>query len=189
MLDQPTLARRAVDDAVARAEFLSHPLTTQYVRIYGVLVLILLDEEDASRRLLDTAIQGEVNASLGGWYVMNRTLEGFLLSREGHADRGIAMMQQAALEWAARGYKLAVPLDRTLLARACLAAGRPVDALHALEAGTAVARETGQHYADAELLRVRAELLAASGARTGEVHRLLQDAIDVATGQGAAVLV
>ena len=46
-----------------------------------------------------------------------------------------------------------------------------------------------QGYWDAELLRLRGELLAASGAPAGEVRALFQQAIDVATRQGAIALV
>ena len=168
---------------------MAHPLTLEYVRVYGVHVLILLGEETAARRLLDSAIQAEANATLGGWYIMNRALEGFLLAREGQADRGIEMMQRAADEHANRGYKLAVPLDRALLAQICLAAGRLEDGFRALEEGTAVARETGQEFWDAELLRLRGEFMAVSGAPTAEVRRVVQEAIDVATRQGATALV
>jgi hypothetical protein len=84
---------------------------------------------------------------------------------------------------------LFVPHDRALLAQACLAAGRLEEGFRAIEEGAAVARETGQSFWDAELLRLRGELLAASGAPPPEVRRLLQEAIDVATRQGAIALV
>jgi tetratricopeptide (TPR) repeat protein len=189
MIDRPGPAHRALDDAVAQAESVAHPLTLEYVRAYGVYVLILLGEETAARRLLDSAIQAEANASLGGWYIMNRALEGFLLACEGQADRGIEMMQRAADEHAKRGYKLVVPLDRAFLAQICLTTGRLEDGFRAVEEGATVAQETSQAFWDAELLRLKGELLKASGTPMAEVRRVLQEAIDVATRQGATALV
>jgi len=110
------------------------------------------------------------------------------VARDGQADRGIELMQRAAEEWASRGYKLCVPHDRAHLAEICLAAGRLEDARRALDEGTAVSRETGMAYYDAELLRLRGELLAASGAPSPEVHRILREAMEVASRQGATAL-
>jgi predicted ATPase len=138
--------------------------------------------------LLDGAIEvAEANA-LSHWSIMNRSFEGFLVARDGQVDRGIELMQRAAEEWASYGYKLCVPHDRALLAETCLDAGRLQEASRALDEGTAVARETGMAYYDAELLRLRGELLTTSGAPTAEVRRVLQQAIDVATRQGATAL-
>jgi predicted ATPase len=120
---------------------------------------------------------------------MNQALEGFLVAREGYVDRGIELMKGAAEEWAGRGFKLAVPQNRAFLAEICLAAGRLEEGLAALDEGAATSRETGMAYCDAELLRLRGELLAASGAPAPEVRRVLEEAIDVAARQGATTFV
>jgi len=188
MIDQPALAHRALDDALVRAESLAHPHSLAYTRTYGTYVLILLGDETGARRLLDGAMEvAEANA-LSHWSIMNQSFEGFLVARDGQADRGIELMQRAAEEWASRGYKLCVPHDRAHLAEICLAAGRLEDARRALDEGTAVSRETGMAYYDAELLRLRGELLAASGAPSPEVHRILREAMEVASRQGATAL-
>jgi hypothetical protein len=91
--------------------------------------------------------------------------------------------------WPPPGFKMAVPHNRALLAEICLRAGRLDEGFAALDEGAATSRETGMSYFDAELLRLRGELLGASGAPTAEVHRVLQEAIDIATRQGATALV
>ena len=116
-------------------------------------------------------------------------LDGFLLAREGQVERGIELMKRAGEEWASRGFKLAVPQNRALLAEICLGAGRLEEGFAAVEEGAAISRETGMAYWDAELLRLRGELIAASGSSAGEVRALFQQAIDVATRQGAMALV
>jgi tetratricopeptide (TPR) repeat protein len=188
MIGQSEPARVALTDAVARAKALGHPHTLAYARTWGARLLIDIGDEAGARRQLDGAIEAEANA-FSGWSIRNRALHGFLLAHEGKADRGIELMRSAAEEWASRGFRSFVPCDRALLAQACLAAGRLEEGFRAIEEGTAVARETGQSFWDAELLRLRGELLAASGAPPPEVRRLLQEAIDVATRQGAIALV
>jgi tetratricopeptide (TPR) repeat protein len=189
MIDQPSAARRAMDDALARAESLAHPNTLAYARTWCAFVLIDLGDEAGARRQLDGAIEvAEANA-FSGWSILNRGLQGFLLARKGQADRGIELMRSAAEELTRQGNRLAMPHHRGLLAEICLAAGRLEEGFRALEEGTTEARETGQCFWDAELLRLRSELLAASGAPIDEVRRVLQEAIDVATRQGATALV
>jgi predicted ATPase len=189
MLDQPTAARRALEDALAWAESLAHPHTLAYTKQWATWVLIDLGDEVAARRQLAGAIEVADTNALSGWSILNKALDGFLLAREGQSERGIETMRHAAEEWAQRGARLAVPHYRARLAQICLAAGRLEDALQALKEGAAVARETGQVFWDAELLRLRGELMAASGAPSGELRRILQEAIDVATRQGAIALV
>ncbi len=188
MIDRPALAQRALDDAVARAEALAHPHSLAYTRTYGTYVLILLGDETGARRLLEGAMEVADANALSLWSIMNRGFEGFLVARDGQAERGIELMQRAAEEWASRGFKLCIPHDRALLAEICLGAGRLEDARRALDEGTAVARETGMAYYDAELLRLRGEFLAASGAPSPEVHRVLREAMEVASRQGATAL-
>jgi len=189
MLDRPEEALRALDDALALAESLAHPHTLAYAQNWGALLLIELGDWAGARRHLDRGIEVADTNALSGWSTKNQMANGFLLAREGQVDRGLELMHSAAEGWASRGFRLAVPSDRGLLAQACLTAGRLDDGLRAIEEGTAVARETGQCFWDAELLRLRGELLAASGAPTAEVRRVLQEAIDVATRQGATALV
>jgi len=189
ILDRPTEARRAMDDALARAESLAHPLSLAYAQTYAAYVLIQLGDEAGARKLVDAAIElAEANA-FSHWSIMNRVSKGFLLARDGHADHGIELMHRAAKEWASYPqYKLGVPQDRALLAQICLGAGRLEEGVSALDEGTAVSRETGMAYYDAELLRLRANLIAASGASIRDVRALLHEAIEIATRQGATAL-
>jgi predicted ATPase len=149
----------------------------------------LLGDETNARHVLDRAKRvAEASALSSMWSIQNQTLHGFLLAREGRVDRGIELMQGAAEDWASRGFKLIVPQHRAFLAEICLTAGRLDAGFAALDEGVATSRETGMAFWDAELLRLRGELLAASGAPAQEVSTVLQQAIDVASRQGAAAL-
>ena len=77
----------------------------------------------------------------------------------------------------------------SLLAQVCGRAGQIDEGLDLLQEALTSAEASGEHWKDAELYRLRGELLAASGAPTGEVRRMLQEAVDVASRQGATALV
>jgi len=151
--------------------------------------LLLLGDEAGARRALDGAKKvAEANA-LSHLALMMQPVDGFLLAREGHVDRGIELIKRAAEEWAGRGFKVVVPENCAFLAEIYLGVGQLEEGLRAIQEGTALARETNQGFWDAELLRLRGELLAASGAPAAEVRGVFQEAIDVATRQGATALV
>ena len=180
--------RTVLNEARSRAETLTHPHTQAYLRHFAARTLIDMGDEAAARREIDRANDVAGQYALTGWSIMSQALDGYLLGREGHLDHGIEVMRCAASAWNDRGYRLAIPYDRGLLAQLYLAAGQVEKGLESLDEGAAVARASGQLFWDAELLRLRGELLAAAQAPTPEVRKAIGDAIDVATRQGAIAL-
>jgi predicted ATPase len=77
----------------------------------------------------------------------------------------------------------------SLLAQACGHAGQVDEGLDLLQEALTSAEVSGEHWKDAELYRLRGELLAASGGPSGEVRRMLLEAVDVARRQGARAMV
>jgi hypothetical protein len=76
-----------------------------------------------------------------------------------------------------------------LLAQVCERAGQIEEGLGLLQEALTSAEASGEHWKDADLYRLRGELLAASGAPPGDVRRMLQHAVDVASRQGAEAMV
>lgn len=189
MIGKSAAAARMVRKAIAHAETVAHPHTLAYVRQFAAWTLIDFGDEAGARRQIDGAMALTAAHGLSGWVMRNEALHGYLLAREGHVDEGIRTMQQAAREWSRWSWRMAVPWDRAQRAQVCLDAGRLTEGLEAIEEGMADARETGQTFWDAELLRLRAELLLAGGAPTAAVERLLREARAIAAGQGATALV
>jgi len=95
---------------------------------------------------------------------------------------GLAAMRATGCDFR-RSYYL------SLLAQVCGRAGQIDEGLDLLQEALTSAEASGEHWKDAELYRLRGELLAASGAPSGDVHRMLQHAVDVARRQGAEAMV
>ena len=72
-----------------------------------------------------------------------------------------------------------------MLAEACWKVGRHADALSALGLGLARAQETGAHGFDAELHRLRAEILLDQGSPPAEAEDLLRRALEIARAREA----
>jgi len=87
--------------------------------------------------------------------------------------------------WQNAGARLWLPIFRTLEAQACTKAGRADAALQAIEDALAIAEKTGECWAMAEVLRVKAQLLQAAGQATGEIEATLLRSLEIARGQQA----
>ena len=95
-------------------------------------------------------------------------------------------MQQGLAEMAQSGTGIGAPAFLAMLAEGCWRVGRHDDALGALGLGLARAQEQGQHYHDAELHRLRAQiLLDRDGGALEETQTLLRRALEIACGQQA----
>ncbi|TPQ36992.1 BTAD domain-containing putative transcriptional regulator [Cupriavidus pinatubonensis] len=103
------------------------------------------------------------------------------------ADAVVAM--RAALEaFHATGARLRLPLYLGMLAECLGDAGETESALAALDQAFDCASRTGEHWLDAELYRLRGELLLRSSANVAEAESSLNRAIEIATAQRALPL-
>jgi len=101
-----------------------------------------------------------------------------------HPDRsGLAQLRDAIHRFIDMGSRLRLPLYFSLLARACWRAGEIDDALEAIEQGLTEALQNNERWWDAELHRLRGELMWAQGADPDDVEAALQRALDIAQAQ------
>jgi predicted ATPase len=102
---------------------------------------------------------------------------------QGEPEPAIAELRQAIDGWAALGNRAGFGTYLGLLANAELLAGRPAEGLATIERALVVAPEDRIHMP--ELLRLQAELRAASGASLTAVESDLREAIVLAREMGA----
>ncbi|WP_439671905.1 putative ATPase [Cupriavidus necator] len=103
------------------------------------------------------------------------------------ADAVVAM--QAAIEgFHVTGARLRLPLYLAMLAECLGDVGETEAALAALDQALECAGRTGEHWVDAELYRLRGELLLCSSASLAEAESSLIKAIEIATAQHALPL-
>jgi predicted ATPase len=88
--------------------------------------------------------------------------------------------------WRGTGARLWLPTFLTLEAEAHAKAGRGDAALQAVEQALAASKETGEIWANAEILRIKARLLLDAGkAAADEIESLLLTSLEISGGQGA----
>ncbi len=100
----------------------------------------------------------------------------------------LALLRQAINDFTDTGARIRLPVYLSFLAQACLKAGRIEAGLDALELALAESTQNDEHWWDAEIHRLRGELLWAQGAASGEVEVAFHRALEIAQTQQAKSL-
>jgi predicted ATPase len=120
---------------------------------------------------------------------MGVILRGWAWSEEGRAEEGIAEMHRGLGDLRATGAELWRPSFLALLAEAYGRTGRPEEGLGALDEALAMVSKSDERAHEAELHRLRGELLRASGTKDEpEAAAAFQEALGIARRQEAKSL-
>jgi predicted ATPase len=113
---------------------------------------------------------------------------GSTLAEQGQLEEGIAQMRQGMVALRAIGGELGPPYFLALLAEAHGKAGHAEEGLSVLSEALAAMEKTGERYYEAELYRLKGELLLQSkvrGPKSEAPEKYFRQAIDVARRQSA----
>ena len=122
---------------------------------------------------------------------------GWALALQGQADEGLGQMRECIASLRAAGAIWLVSNYLTLLAEVYLGLGRCEEGLDAITEAVALMEETGERYYEAELYRVKGELLLHDERQTGaaqdagqaaEAESCFQRALDISRRQEAKAL-
>ena len=98
---------------------------------------------------------------------------------------GIELLRDGLAAWRKTGARLWLPIFLALEAEAHAKAGHSDTALQVIEEALLISEETGERWAIAEVLRIKAGLLLATGRPTEEVEALLVNSLQIARHQQA----
>jgi predicted ATPase len=160
LLGYPDQALRIGREAVALAEELSHPFSLTFSLNITALVCQLCGEVEEARNRAETG--HKICSDLGGvpfWEAWGPILTGWTLAEKGQQNDGLSLMVQGIADFAATGAKLVQPYFYLLLAEAYRYAGQPIEGLSALDTGLSVVDRTKERWCEAELHRLKGELL------------------------------
>jgi len=119
------------------------------------------------------------------WVAAGRILSGWAATCLGETDRGIALLREGLAAWRNAGARLWLPIFLALEAEARAKAGHGDTALQIITEALQISEETGEQFAVAEVLRIKAGLLLATGRPTNEVEALLVNSLQTARYQQA----
>jgi predicted ATPase len=191
-LGHPDQALRSVQAARRRADELSNPFDLARALYFGAFTHLCRREARLTGELAEalTAVSSEQGFALlrhGGLI-----LHGWSLAEQGCAGDGISCMRQGLAGWQATGALSHRPYHLALLAEALARDGQPRDGLTALAEALALCTASGERFLEAELHRLRGELLLAGAeegpSAWGAAEACFRQALDVAAAQQAKSL-
>ena len=189
-LGYPAQAYRRAEDGVSLARKLGHPFTFAFALLFAGQLHSYRRETDPTLAL--TAEVMTISAKQDFPMLLHQAsmIRGWALAEQGDAVEAIAQIRQGMAEWKAMGQELERSHFLGLLAEACRKAGRHDEGLEVLTEALSVADGIGEGFWEAELYRVRGELLleARSPSRSDDAEESFRKAIAVAGARGAKAL-
>jgi predicted ATPase len=188
-LGHPERAETRIGEALSLARELKHPFTLVFALYHHALLQQLLrrgDEAQASGEALE-ALSAEQGFPF--WTALGLLCRGagsLLKSKFGEAA---ALIREGLQRYRATGAGVTVSHYHGLLAAAHLGAGQILEATAALADGFAVAERFNERFVEAELHRIRGELLLVQAdSDPAETEACLRRALEVAAAQQAKSL-
>ncbi|MGI8551532.1 MAG: ATP-binding protein, partial [Dehalococcoidia bacterium] len=177
----PDQAVATRDQAVARGRELNHAYSFGYALYSDARLSGLRGEWQRAEEIAEECIAFSSTNNLPSWVAYGRLIRGWSLTERGRREEGIEQMRAAMGHWHSLGSALHIPDFSSLLAGALLRAGQMAEARELLEQALRVIETSGETMDEAELYRLRGEVLLATDLSAAEGDFL--KAIDIARAQ------
>jgi predicted ATPase/class 3 adenylate cyclase len=172
---------------------INHPYSVAFGLDLAAFLRQYLGDAPATHALVDEALELSEAQGLALIGAMASILKGWVLTREGELQEGTAQMRRGFAAQLATGAELVRPYWLSLMAEACHRTGAARAGLALLDEAEAAVERTNERYWEAEIHRLRGQLLlATSEPAAAEMNRSAEEAycraLDVARRQGARSL-
>jgi class 3 adenylate cyclase/predicted ATPase len=161
-LGYPDRALRKSHEALTLAQELAHPYSLAWALNFAVSLHQFRREGQAAQERAEAVITLSIDQGFPFWVALGTTLWGWALAEQGHGEEGIARIHQGLAAYRATGGELWRPYFLALLAEAYGKVGQAEEGLRVLAEALAFVDKTGERYYEAELYRLKGELLLQS---------------------------
>jgi predicted ATPase len=187
LLGYPEQALQRSHEALALAQQLSHPYSQAVALLLAAGLYHFRHEERTALKQAEAAMPFATEQGFVQWLAVGSIIRGWALAMQGYGMEGIAQMQQGLADWRATGAELARPLYTALLAEAYKNVADPAAGLRVLDEALALVHTNGECLLEAELHRLRGELLGQQGTQD-QAEESLGRALAIARHQQAKAL-
>jgi predicted ATPase len=188
-LGYPEQALQRIHEALTLARELSHPLTQVFALYFAVVLHASYREARAAQERAEAAIALSTEHGFALWLTRGTVLHGWALVEQGQGEKGVTEMYQGLAAYRATGAEVARPYWLALLAEAYGHLGQVEEGLRALEEALAAVERTEERFHEAELHRLKGELLLMrSVEHRGEAETSFRQALDISRRQQAKSL-
>ena len=172
---------------------INHPYSVAFGLVLAAVVRQYRSDAPATRALVNEALALSEAHGLVFIDAMASILKGWTLAQEGDLAEGTAQMRHGLTAQLATGAELARPYWLCLITEACLESGAALEGLALLDEAEAAVQQTNERYWEAEIHRLRGQLLLAAPdpaapAVVRSAEECYRRALEVARRQGARSL-
>ena len=188
LLGYPDQASNQIQEALALAQEVSHTFNIAYVQDRAVIFYIETRSTEIAMNTTESfheLLREQQFALYLVWATIN---QGACWAQMGRAQDGIAGMRQGLDDYAKMGPPAVRPEFLAWFAEANLSAMNSKIGLEALTEAFALVEETGERYWEAELYRIKGDLLLLPEGNEVEAEEYFKQAIQVARSQSAKSL-
>ncbi len=185
-LGYPQQAVRKSREALASAQKLSHPFSLAVALAYAAMLSQFRRQKQATRELSQEILALCEEHRFAYYSAWGRIVQGWVGVEGGEAEHGTGEMQRGLADLRATGSSLRLPYYRALLAAAFGRTGHATEGLRALDEAFNDVRHTGERWIEAELHRLKGELLLEKSPNNcAEAETCFHEALDIARRQQA----
>jgi predicted ATPase/class 3 adenylate cyclase len=159
MLGYPERALTKIQEALTLAQELSHAYSLCLALHYASTLHTWRREVQLAQEKAEAVIAVSSEQGFVRWLAGGMIRRGWIMAEQGSPEEGIVQLRQGLATWQAIGGELGLPSFLALLAEAYKRVGQAEEGLRVLADALAAAHRNAQHYYDAELYRLKGELL------------------------------
>jgi predicted ATPase len=188
-LGYPDQALKRSQEALMLAQKRSHPHSLVLALDFAAWLHSLRREGQVAQEQAGIAMRLATAQGFTQWLAFGTILQGWALAEEGQEEEGIAQMSQGLAAYQATGAELWRPYFLALLAEACGKVDRVQDGRHVLAEALAIVVKNGERSCEAELHRLKGELLLQQAVPDApQAKACFHAALDIARRQQAKSL-
>jgi tetratricopeptide (TPR) repeat protein len=188
LLGYPDQAEEQMDTAIAHARRVDHPHTMAFALVGGIVMQWFLRKREGIDKYTDELVPISYNNGFIFWIGHALIYLGERKTLEGQVKEGIEQMKEGVATLHATGSETCLTRLLARMATACKEMGEIEEGLKMVEEALELKCKFEETYMEAELLRLKGELLQFQGEEEHGVEECFLEAIDIAKSQKAKSL-
>jgi predicted ATPase len=187
-LGYPDQAIERCHESLTLAQKLSHPFSQALALSFASWLYQFRRQWQTVQKRAEATSTISTDQAFPFWLGWGMILRGRALVEHGQGEEGIAQMLRGLVDWRATGSELGIPYFLSLLAEAYLKIGQAEKGFSVIAEALTTVNEREERWYEAELYRLKGELLRQETKTEAEAVECFRQAIDRAHRQGAKSL-
>ena len=187
-LGYPDQAMERCHEALTLGQKLSHPFSMAFALSFSAWLHQFRRQWQTVQKQAEATFTISTDQAFPFWLGWGMILRGWALIEQGQGEEGIVQIRRGLVDWRATGSELGLPYFLSLLAEAYLKMGQVEEGFSIILEALAAANDSGERWYEAELYRLKGELLRQEMKTEAEAAECFQQAIEKARHQEAKSL-